>query len=259
MTSLTEIQKKDRNLSRNSLVYGASLHVNNFIFLFYFFMKRTLLLVAVSSSILVSCSLFPSRDRIRSDIDMGDMMREHCREMPGMRGCEEYADGKRINGARDYGMMMMDHSAMVTSEEAFVVNMIPHHQEAVDTARLVVAKGENVELKKLAQDIITAQEREIAMMQKWSKDWNYSTVKPDYQNMMGDGTKLSGKELDRWFLMGMIMHHMGALQMADAVLELSPAPRKEVIDFAHDVITAQTREIKQMRTMLGMGGGMMTR
>jgi len=95
---------------------------------------------------------------------------------------------------------MMDHSAMVTSEEAFVVNMIPHHQEAVDTARLVLAKGESAEVKKLAQAIITAQEKEIAMMQKWSKDWKYSQVTATYENMMGDGTKLSGKSIDTWFL-----------------------------------------------------------
>jgi uncharacterized protein (DUF305 family) len=138
---------------------------------------------------------------------------------------------------------------MVTSEESFVVNMIPHHQEAVDTARLVLAKGETAELKKLAQDIITAQEKEITMMQKWSKDWKYSTVTSSYENMMGDGTKLSGKALDTWFLQGMIMHHMGAVQMAESLLKLDA--RKEVSDFARDVIRVQSTEISQMKLMLG--------
>lgn len=222
-------------------------------------MKHAFLLVIVSSFILASCTPFASRREVAGpNIDMDEMMREHCRQMPQMRGCEKYTNEKPSNapGMMDHGMMMMDHSSMVTSEEAFVVNMIPHHQEAVDTARLVVAKGENPELKKLAQNIITAQEKEIAMMNGWVKSENY-TLKSRYQNMMGDGTKLSGAELDRWFLMGMIMHHMGALQMANAVLELNPAPRIEVTNFAQDVITAQTREIKQMRAVLGMGGNMM--
>jgi uncharacterized protein (DUF305 family) len=144
---------------------------------------------------------------------------------------------------------MMDHGAMVTSEASFVVNMIPHHQEAVDTARLILAKGESAELKKLAQAIITAQEKEIAMMQKWSKDWNYSAVTPSYENMMGDGTKLSGKDLDTWFLQGMIMHHEGAVQMAESLLKLNA--RKEVSDFAREVIRVQSSEIEQMRNMLG--------
>ena len=79
---------------------------------------------------------------------------------------------------------MINHSAVVTSEEAFIVNMIPHHQEAVDTARIIITKSENVELKKLAQEIITAQEKEITMMKKWVYDWGYSAITPSYVNMM---------------------------------------------------------------------------
>lgn len=182
---------------------------------------------------------------VEQEYDKDFALREHCREMPEMQGCEKFNEAPM--GGMNHSMM--DHSSMVTSEEAFVVNMIPHHQEAVDTARLVVARGESPELRKLAQAIITAQEKEIAMMQKWSKDWNYTTVKSSYQNMMGDGTKLSGKALDTWFLQGMIMHHMGAVQMADSVLRLNA--RKEVIDFAREVIRVQSEEIAQMKLMLG--------
>lgn len=185
-------------------------------------------------------------EMVAQEYDKDFALREHCKEMPEMQGCEKFNEASAMGGM-DHSMM--DHGAMATSEEAFVVNMIPHHQEAVDTARLVLAKGESPELKKLAQAIITAQEKEIAMMQKWSKDWNYSTVKSSYQNMMGDGTKLSGKALDTWFLQGMIMHHMGAVQMADSVLKLNA--RKEVTDFAREVIRAQSAEISQMKLMLG--------
>jgi uncharacterized protein (DUF305 family) len=187
-------------------------------------------------------------EMMEQEYDKDSALREHCKQMPEMRGCEKFKNQapSMMNGMNH---SMMDHGAMVTSEEAFVVNMIPHHQEAVDTARLVVAKGESAELKKLAQAIITAQEKEIAMMQKWSKDWKYSTVTPTYQNMMGDGTQLSGKALDTWFLRGMIMHHMGAVQMAESLLKLDA--RKEVADFARDVIRVQSSEISQMKLMLG--------
>jgi uncharacterized protein (DUF305 family) len=178
--------------------------------------------------------------------DQDSALREHCREMPEMQGCEKFNEASAMGGM-DHSMM--DHGSMVTSEEGFVVNMIPHHQEAVDTARLVLAKGESAELKKLAQAIITAQEKEIMMMQKWSKDWNYSTVTPTYQNMMGDGTKLSGKALDTWFLQGMIMHHEWAVQMAESLLKLDA--RKEVSDFAREVIVSRVAEISQMKLMLG--------
>ncbi len=179
--------------------------------------------------------------------DQDSALREHCKQMPEMKGCEKFNNETPAMGGMNHSMM--DHSNMVTSEEGFVINMIPHHQEAVDTARLVVAKGEGAELKKLAQAIITAQEKEIAMMQKWSTDWKYSTVTPSYQNMMGDGTKLSGKALDTWFLQGMIMHHEWAVQMAEKVLQLNA--RKEVADFAREVIRVQSSEISQMKSMLG--------
>lgn len=185
------------------------------------------------------------------------MMREHCSQMPEMQGCEKYVDKSAGTSGmmQDHGMMM-DHGGMINSEEGFVINMIPHHQEAVDTAKLVVAKGDSLELKKLAQNIINAQEKEINMMKDWVKISNY-TAKPSYENMMGDGTKLSGAELDQWFLMGMIMHHMGALQMAEAVLKLNPSTK--VTDFAHAIIKNQSTEIAQMRSMLGMNGAMMNR
>jgi len=174
-----------------------------------------------------------------------NIMGEHCKNMSGMKGCENMHNAGKMGGM-DHSMM--DHGAMVTSEDSFVINMIPHHQEAVDTARLVLEKGESAELRKLAQAIITAQESEIAMMKKWSKDWNYSAVS-SYQNMMGDGTKLSGKELDEWFLEGMIVHHMGAIQMAESLLKLKV--RKEVADFAREVIHVQGSEISQMKKILG--------
>ncbi len=183
---------------------------------------------------------------VEQKYDKDFALREHCKQMPEMQGCEKFMDKGQMSGMNHD---MMDHGSMVTSEEGFVVNMIPHHQEAVDTARLVLARGDSAELKKLAQAIITAQEKEITMMQKWSKDWNYSTVKSSYQNMMGDGTKLSGKALDTWFLQGMIMHHIGAVQMAESLLKLDA--RKEVSDFAREVIRVQSEEISQMKLMLG--------
>ena len=49
----------------------------------------------------------------------------------------------------------------------FVVNMIPHHQGAIDMARVELQYGKDKQLKKLAHDIIAAQEKEIALMNSW--------------------------------------------------------------------------------------------
>ena len=51
----------------------------------------------------------------------------------------------------------------------FVRGMIAHHQGAIGMAKVVLSYGKNPQLKKLAQEIIAAQETEIAEMQDWMK------------------------------------------------------------------------------------------
>ncbi|MBF9197380.1 DUF305 domain-containing protein [Microvirga sp. BT290] len=52
---------------------------------------------------------------------------------------------------------------------AFVKGMIPHHQGAVDMARVVLQYGKDEQTKKWAADLIREQEREIKEMQDWLK------------------------------------------------------------------------------------------
>ena len=49
----------------------------------------------------------------------------------------------------------------------FVRGMIPHHQGAVDMAKVVLAFGKDPQICKLAEEIVKAQESEIALMQEW--------------------------------------------------------------------------------------------
>ncbi len=60
-------------------------------------------------------------------------------------------------------------------DEAFINEMIAHHQSAVDMAKLSSANAKHDEIKELSDEIINAQEKEITKMKQWQMDWGYSS------------------------------------------------------------------------------------
>lgn len=87
------------------------------------------------------------------------------------------------------------------------------------------------------------------MMHKMPDGTMMKNVGMDMHSMMdGMMATLDGKtgdEFDKAFLSEMIVHHQGAVEMAQAVLDTSKKP--ELIKLANEIITAQTKEIKMMQ------------
>ncbi len=55
------------------------------------------------------------------------------------------------------------------SDVDFVRLMLPHHQAAIDMAKTQLLHGKDPQIRRLAQEIITDQQLEIQLMQRWLK------------------------------------------------------------------------------------------
>lgn len=58
-------------------------------------------------------------------------------------------------------------------DKVFIEMMIPHHQGAIDMAKLALNNADHQEIKDMAKEIIKAQESEIKMMREWQSNWEY--------------------------------------------------------------------------------------
>jgi uncharacterized protein (DUF305 family) len=57
--------------------------------------------------------------------------------------------------------------------------MLPHHQAAIDMAKSELIYGNDPQIRRLAQEIITDQQLEIQLMRLWVKQHGYDSQKPN--------------------------------------------------------------------------------
>ncbi len=187
---------------------------------------------------------------LRSDEDMGmmgntPMSRDNSEDISYVNmDSAEYKEYAQIKG-EDY-------------DRLFIANMIAHHQGAVDMAKLALQNARHQELKDMANDIVTAQESEIADMKSWQTRWGYPSssgemmmdhsamyMMADMESMTADLNKLTSDAFDKKFIELMIEHHQSALDMAAS--GKTNAYHAEVITLSQDIVKAQTKEITQLK------------
>jgi uncharacterized protein (DUF305 family) len=82
------------------------------------------------------------------------------------------ADNAATKAYKQANMKMhkdMDIAYSGDADVDFLRGMIPHHQGAIDMARIVLANGKDPEVRKLAEAVIRDQEKEVAMMHEMLK------------------------------------------------------------------------------------------
>ena len=109
------------------------------------------------------------------------------RGMMSMMGMD--SSRMKDTSADHMGMSMNDMSDELNGlkgddfDENFLSMMIAHHQGAIDMAKLAQANAKHQEIKDLADDVLSAQSKEIDQMQTWQGDWGYKDV-PKSHDMM---------------------------------------------------------------------------
>ncbi|BDA73915.1 hypothetical protein CAL7716_080810 [Calothrix sp. PCC 7716] len=222
-----------------------------------FFAFSLMAMATLASGALAACSTTASQNQVQSESSPATETSDKQVAQGGMNH-----DGMN-HGGMNHNMAMDLGPADANYDLRFIDAMIPHHEGAVLMAKQALEKSKRPEIKKLANEIIKAQDKEIAELKQWRQAWYPSSgskpVAYDTQQkktvdmtseqmqmmMMNMDLGAADNEFDLRFINAMIPHHESAVTMAkDAA---SKSKRPEIKKLAQDIISSQQAEINQMK------------
>lgn len=178
------------------------------------------------------------------DMDQGQMKKEGEPAKESMKGMDHGSGGTAS------GMLMEDGRY---SDRRFIDAMVPHHEGAVEMAEVAMKNAEHDEIKRLAEEIVSAQEAEIKELKAIKQEefgtsrvpMDMSMKEMEAMGMMMDPQALAKEDpFDKAFIDNMIPHHRSAIEMAN--LAAKETDNAEIRDLATGIVEAQRREISQM-------------
>jgi uncharacterized protein (DUF305 family) len=145
------------------------------------------------------------------------------------------------------------------ADVTFAREMVPHHEQALEMARLAATQAESPQVQDLARRIEAAQDPEITTMERWLAAWGESERDGGTADHGGDAGLMSEQEMselrqangatfDRLFLEMMVRHHESAIEMAVQELDMGKFP--EAKQLAREIRDAQRAEVDEMRALL---------
>ncbi|MBO0609973.1 DUF305 domain-containing protein [Myceligenerans salitolerans] len=161
--------------------------------------------------------------------------------------------------AQDTATAAGEHAGHNDADVMFAQMMIPHHEQAIEMADVVLAEpGVDPRITDVATEVKEAQAPEIEELGRWLDAWGAERTAEHSGHAGMDGMMseedlrmledASGAEANRLFLEQMIAHHQGAIEMAQTQIE--SGQDAGAIEMAQTIVATQQDEIDEMQDLL---------
>ncbi len=174
----------------------------------------------------------------------------------------QHAQQSDIIDAMHKPMMTQPLAQTGNADKDYLINMIPHHQGAIDSAKLILQKTQDKSLVALATNIVNSQEKEVQYFKNLLQNDFPATVldKNAYQETLALNKKIHNDMMQamseippsdnirQQFLEGMIAHHQGAVESSRMII--SYTKNDTIRKIAESIIKEQVNEIHIMHDLL---------
>lgn len=219
-----------------------------------FFAITFITLASFTGSVLTACSTTASQNETQA-LSNGATEASDKQQM-------DHGSGMHHGSGMNHNSMGMDLGpADANYDLRFIDAMIPHHQGATEMAKEAQQKSKRSEIKKLAGEIIKAQNKEIAQLKQWRTAWYPKASKmatawnsqqnqtvamsPEQSKAMRMDMDLGAadSDFDLRFINAMIPHHEGAVTMAQDAL--SKSKRTEIKNISKGILSLNKRKLNK--------------